>query len=93
VRAVPGRESEAKRLLLLLRLAGVVLGASLSLPSSEAMSVIREDIMLGGPATSCRGYWGKLSSRSVGEGVDLAPLSPGVAILRGAPSQSYSETV
>lgn len=45
------------------------------------MSVMRDDIMLGGPAASCRGYWGKLSSLSVGEGVDLAALSPEVAIL------------
>lgn len=79
VRAVPGRDSEARRLFLF----GIVEGCrvSCSRPSSEAMSVMRDDIMLGGPAASCRGYWGKLSSLSVGEGVDLAALSPEVAIL------------
>lgn len=82
VRAVPGRDSEARRLLLF-GFAAVCLASRPVLSSgaySEAMSVIRDDIILGGPATSCLGYCGKLPSLSVGEGVDLAALSPAVAI-------------
>lgn len=45
------------------------------------MSVIRDDMMLGGLATSCRGCCDKPSWASVGEGVDLAALSSAVAIL------------
>ncbi len=52
VLAVPGLDSEAKRLLLFGFDAAAVCRASCSGVSSEAMSVMREDIMLGGPATS-----------------------------------------
>lgn len=78
VLAVPGRDSEANKLLLLGLAVGVLLCTSCSPPSSEAMSVIRDEIMLGGPATSCRGYCGKLSSLLLlaGEGVERAVLSP-----------------
>lgn len=53
VLAVPGRESDTSRLLLGFT---AVFGASRSPPSSEAISVMRDDNMLGGPATDCRGY-------------------------------------
>jgi len=52
-----------------------------SLPSSVPMSVIREEIILGGPGISDRGNCGKLSSVCEGEAARAA--SSAEAILGG----------
>ena len=80
VLAVPGREvpSEYNALLLL----AATLGASAaSPPSSVMMSVIRDDMMLGGPGNADRGNCGKPSSPViVGERARGAP-SPGLIVV------------
>lgn len=82
VLAVPGREvpSEYNALFLLAE----TLGASVSSPpSSVMMSVIRDDMMLGGPGNADRGNWGKPSLPViVGERARGAP-SPGLIVVVG----------
>lgn len=80
VLAVPAGESDVTKLLL----AGAAVPARFrSPPSSEAMSVMRDDIMLGGPATACRGNCGRLLSSllAVGDGVFPRSLSGKVAMI------------
>lgn len=63
VLADPGRETVSEGKALLLALVVLLFCALPSLPSSDPTSVIREDIMLGGPLVVL-GNWGKVSSSS-----------------------------